>query len=186
MRLLTLALMLPSLCSAAWMASPVVDPAGGRGFEMWQDGVFVYEVPALYNDTHALFFYADFISDGYVAGRAQPMEPRASGWTPWADPVAFTADRFGTVDLWDPGTPAWMNASSRWACVDGPSGSASFLINAQSFSRKDIAVSCDELAPSSVPEPDTAALLAAGATALAASAAWQAHRRVLKAPAPSA
>lgn len=186
MRLLTLVFMLPSLCSAAWVASPVVDPAGGRGFEVLEDGVFVYEVPALYTDTHALFFFADFISDGYVAGHAQPMQSRGADWITWADPIAFTADRFGAVDLWEAGTPTWMNTTSRWACVDGAGGAGSFLVNAQSLSRKDIAVSCAEVVPSSVPEPDTAALLAAGATALAAGAAWQAHKRALKAPARSA
>lgn len=186
MRLLTLALMLPSLCSAAWVSSPVVDPAGGRGFEVAQDGVFVYEVPALYTDTHALFFFADFISDGYVAGHAQPMAMRGADWVTWADPIAFTSDRFGAVDLWDAGMPAWMNLSSRWACVDGAGGGGAFLVNPQSLSRKDIAVSCAEVVPSSVPEPDTAALLAAGASALAASAAWQVHKRALRAPVPSA
>lgn len=186
MRLVTLVLMLPSLCSAAWMTSPVVDTAGGRGFEVLQDGVFVYEVPALYTDTHALFFYADFISGGYVAGHVQPMEPRGAGWIDWADPIAFTVDRFGAVDLWDAGTPTWMNLTSRWACVDGAGGAGSFLVNAQSLARKDIVSSCAEVVPSSVPEPDTAALLAAGATALAASAARHAHKRALKAPARSA
>lgn len=157
-----LMLCMPSLSFGGWTYESTVNDKLMQGFAVYRDGQLVYSVEPEYVfdgiDNFALFPSAMFISDdGYVAGNAFYMVLGDDGfWTSAKmDALIFAAGPrtyFSGIDF---GQPAWLN-DQEWMCVGS---STSYLFNARSGRRRDVA--CTNLDPSSVPEPNALALIAA-------------------------
>lgn len=117
------------------------------GFHVFDDSQLLFTVNPDTSGAYGIFYYADFVGDGWIAGHGEQVEDMGGWWKPWADPVGFTMNDDGMLRNNFTGMPVWAN-SGGVACFESYQN---YTVNAATGGGYTEVDSC--LQTSAIPEP---------------------------------